>query len=77
MIVSDYLGFSHIKQRGGKWLFLWAEDTDCTEYFQLSRYCTVFQYSLLLLQGILIKVCMDDTMSERHSLSTLKDTEEV
>jgi len=49
----------------------WAEDMDHTEDFPLSLYCTFFQYSLLLL-GILMKVCMDDSISERCSLSTLK-----
>lgn len=54
--------------------FLWAEDTDCTEDIPLRLYYTFCQYSLLM--GVLMKVCMDDTISERYSFNTLRGTEE-
>lgn len=60
--------------KGSEMAFLWAEDTDCTEDIPLRLYYTFCQYSLLM--GVLMKVCMDDTISERYSFNTLRGTEE-
>lgn len=52
-------------------VFLWAED--CSEDISL-RFNYILSISLLM--AVLMKVCVDDTISERHSFNTLKGTEE-